>query len=452
MSNNKPQTALESLQARFAILDLSGQIVLIDREQIQSYFSDCYTGTLSMYKRIDAQLVMKRHLESIPVPSNTDQVIKEFWSSPSTTVYNSIAFSPIKELDSTLNLWKGPTAQAKRGKWVVIRNHIRDVICNGEPNAFDYLVNFLAHMVQKPEEKPGIFVVLLGGQGTGKGMFFNLLHEIFSKTTLLVSDVDRVIGRFNAQLERNYIVCMDEALFVGDKKAIDRLKSVITESTITIEEKYQPSRSIRSYHRLFAASNYDHFANVEKDDRRFLFLKVSEAHKQDIIYFKTLFDAINDPATIGALLYYLLRKDISNFEVRRKPKTEEAANQKLQSLDGFERYWYEVLLAETFHLELAKNDFTTAYPQWTKPCFISTDELIWHYRSFDKNAQRHKTTQEKQIKKQLLRLCPSAKPYRKFVNNVFGEPDQQKRGLNLPDIATARREFCEVMGCTVDWD
>ena len=449
---SKPQTALESLQARFAILDLSGQIVLIDREQIQSYFSDRYTGTLSMYKRIDAQLVMKRHLESIPVPSNPDQSIKEFWSSPSTTVYNSIAFSPIKELDSTLNLWKGPTAQAKAGKWVVIRNHIRDVICNGELNVFDYLVNFLAHMVQKPEEKPGIFVVLLGGQGTGKGMFFNLLHEIFSKTTLLVSDVDRVIGRFNAQLERNYIICMDEALFVGDKKAIDRLKSVITESTITIEEKYQPSRSIRSYHRLFAASNYDEFAKVEKDDRRFLFLRVSEAYKQDNKYFKNLSDAINDPATVGALLYYLLRKDISNFEVRQRPKTEEAANQKLQSLDGFERYFCEVLMTGTFNLELAKEQYNTACPQWIEPRFISTDELIWHYRSFDKNAQRHKTIQEKQIKKLLLRLCPSAKRDRKSQEDMYGKPTGQQRGYNLPDIATARREFCEIMGCTVDWD
>jgi hypothetical protein len=283
-------------------------------------------------------------------------------------------------------------------------------------------------------------------------MFFNLLHEIFSKTTLLVSDVDRVIGRFNAQLERNYIVCMDEALFVGDKKAIDRLKSVITESKITIEEKYQPSRSIRSYHRLFAASNHDEFAKVEKDDRRFLFLRVSEAYKQDTKYFKNLSDAINNPATVGALLYYLLRKDISNFEVRRRPKTEEAANQKLQSLDGFERYWYEVLLAETFHLELAKKDFTTAYPQWTEPRFISTDELIWHYRSFDTNAQRHKTIQEKQIKKLLLRLCPSAEPNRRSQDDMYRKPTRQQRGYDLPDIATARREFCEIMSCTVDWD
>jgi hypothetical protein len=397
--------------------------------------------------------VLRRHLENVSIPtSKPDQAIKDFWTSPTTTVYNSIAFSPLQEPASTLNLWKGPTAQAKAGNWVVIRNHIRDVICNGEPIAFDYLVKFLAHMVQKPEEKPGVIVVLLGGQGTGKGMFFNLLHEIFSKTTLLVSDVDRVIGRFNAQLERNYIVCMDEALFVGDRKAIDRLKSVITENTITIEEKYQPSRSIRSYHRLFAASNHDHFANIEKDDRRFLFLRVSEAYKQDTIYFKTLSDAINDLTTIGALLYYLLRKDISNFEVRRKPKTEEAGNQKLQSLDGFERYFCEVLMTSTFNLEFPKEQFNTVCPQWTEPRFISTDELIWQYRSFDKNAQRHKTIQEKQIKKLLLRLCPEAKPNRRSQDNTYGKRSGQQRGYDLPDIATARRDFCEIMGFTVDWD
>ena len=54
---------------------------------------------------------------------------------------------------------------------------------------------------------------------------------------VLVSDIEHVIGGFNASLERNYAVCMDEALFRGQKKAMERLKSFVTEPTITIEHK-----------------------------------------------------------------------------------------------------------------------------------------------------------------------------------------------------------------------
>ena len=80
---------------------------------------------------------------------------------------------------------------------------------------------------------------------------------------------------------------MGESLMacVGDKKALDRLKSFITESVIRVEEKYQPARAIESFHWFFAASNHEQFTNVERDDRRFFFLRVSDRRQQDTKYF-----------------------------------------------------------------------------------------------------------------------------------------------------------------------
>jgi phage/plasmid-associated DNA primase len=117
-------------------------------------------------------------------------------------------------------------------------------------------------MLQFPALKPGVMVVLLGKQGTGKGLFFEILHRIWPKTYLLVSDINQVLGQFNAALERNYVIVMDEAMFSGDRKSQDRLKSLITENTCHIEQKYQPSRTIESVHRFFASSNHSNFSNV----------------------------------------------------------------------------------------------------------------------------------------------------------------------------------------------
>jgi hypothetical protein len=74
---------------------------------------------------------------------------------------------------------------------------------------------------------------------------------------------------------------------------------MITEPNINIEQKYQPARSIGSVHRLFAASNHEHFAHVEMDDRRFVFLRVSDLHMQDTTYFAQLAAAVQDPSQIG---------------------------------------------------------------------------------------------------------------------------------------------------------
>jgi len=450
MADTSPITALSSLQDRFAIIVLSGEIRTIDRLQIADLRSGSQLDDAAIYKRADADLMMRRYLEALPISCNPKQVISDFWIAPSTVVYTATAFTPKATPSSTLNYWIGPVSNAKPGNWVSLRDFLRDVICASDQTSFDYLILFMAHMIQKPEEKPGILVALIGGQGTGKGMFFSLLRAIWHRTTLQVSDVDQVLGRFNAALERNFAICMDEALFAGDKKAMDRLKSLITESVIQIEQKYQPSRSIGSVHRLFASSNHDHFAQVDRDDRRFAFLRVSDCRKQDTTYFSAIAAAICDQTTIGALLYYLQRKDISSFNVRAKPKTSEHLSQKLMSLQGFDRYWYEVL--NTGYFNGTGTVSLHAIEEWTQPLFLATETILANYKEFNKNSQRYQTLQSNEIAVILRHLCPSVRKDRQACKVGNLQNGKQLRGFQLPDLATARQEFSDVLGGEIDWN
>ena len=232
-------------------------------------------------------------------------------------------------------------------------------------------------MLQRPEEKPGIMLVMLGGQGTGKGTFFRLIHRIWGRTTLQVSDVNEVVGQFNAALERSYALCMDEALFVGDRKALDRLKSMITEPHCRIEQKYQPSRTIDSYHRFFAASNHNHFAHVEPDDRRFVFLRLSGAKKNDYRYFEAVSKALVDPVALGDFVRQLRDINLTKFNIRKKPNTKEQTLQKLQSLERFPRYWFEVLMTGNFS---GRDEHSN---NWIDAPFVSTAALSENYLNFD---------------------------------------------------------------------
>lgn len=107
-------------------------------------------------------------------------------------------------------------------------------------------------------------IILIGGQGTGKGTLGRILQKIWGGTYLQTNNIDTVTGNFNASLERSFFVFMDEALFSGNRRAADALKSIVTEPIIQINEKYQPSRQIKSCHRLVAATNADHFKNTER--------------------------------------------------------------------------------------------------------------------------------------------------------------------------------------------
>jgi predicted P-loop ATPase len=105
---------------------------------------------------------------------------------------------------------------------------IFSIISNGENLNNSYLLNYLAHLYQKPEEKPGIMVALMSPQGCGKGVFMQILAKIWCRTTLMINDMEAITGRFNLCLERKLIICMDEAMYVNDSAGQEKLKNLIT--------------------------------------------------------------------------------------------------------------------------------------------------------------------------------------------------------------------------------
>lgn len=434
-----PPNALIQLQSHFALSRIGGDVRVIDLGELAALKAGTGMRSIHLYKRADAILLMQRFLETQPVPCDPKRTVGNFLTDPETRVFDRIAFDPRLTPPETLNLWAPSPIQPIKGDWSILGRFLLNIICGGDTIVCSYFIQFIAHMLQQPQAKPGIMPVMLGGQGTGKGTLFALLRAIWPSTTLLVGDVDHITGGFNSVLECVYIVCLDEAMFKGDRRALDRMKSLITEPEITIEAKYQPRRSLTSFHRFFAASNHQHFAHVESDDRRFLFLRVSDARKGDFEYFGRIHAAISDPATIAALVHDLLDFDLSGFNVRNRPRTTEHTEQKLHSLSGFDRYWFDVLSTGSLAPSASPHD------HWSTARFVASTTLTAAYREFG-SADRHTGAfTERDLSDALKRLCPSAAKAR----HQMGAP--QQRGYDLPTLAQARRELERVIGGNIGW-
>lgn len=107
MINSPLTNPLNVLQDQFAIADLTGEIRVVDRHQIAAFLSGDIHGNTAMYKKHDAELMMKRCLEAIPISCNPKQVVADFWTSPATLLYKSTGFTPKATLPSVLNYWFG---------------------------------------------------------------------------------------------------------------------------------------------------------------------------------------------------------------------------------------------------------------------------------------------------------------------------------------------------------
>jgi hypothetical protein len=421
---------LVAIQQQFGLINMGGKLWVFVRCALNARTDQ---GNLEKFQPSPlnhGKLLIKRFLRAKYPKADAKKIVEEFWINPKTVCFSGIEFNPKTTSANYLNLWAGYTIVPVQGRWERIKEFLFKIICNCDPKAYIYLLNYIAHALQKPSEKPGVMIILLGGQGIGKGTLGRIFQKIWSATYLQVHNVNSITGNFNASLERTYIVFMDEAIFAGDRRAANALKSVVTEPYILINEKHQPARQIDSYHRFIAATNAEHLKHTEKDDRRDFTLRVSEAHKGDQAYWNALNHEI-ESGGVAAMAYELLNTNLSDFNVRNKPNTEELIVQKLHSLGPVERWWHDCLLRGGINAD----------DKW--PEFVSTDNALEGVMAVAGGRIYRKPT-NRDVVQEMKKLCPSAKHGQKTT-------PPRNRGFFLPSLQQARVEFERYIDGNIDW-
>lgn len=424
---------IQTIQDHFALIVLK-KVGIVDRKGLDGRTNEGMAAPLSVLPREDGALLIRRLVKSqFPKDQFSDRS-KQFMTSPATICYSGVEFNPKETTPGYLNLWVPPSVVPRQGEWTLIHEFLLVVICDSSDAAFNYLIRLIAHSLQRPWEKPGVMIAMLGGEGIGKGTLARILQRIWMATFLHVHQIAPIVGSFNGALERAFWVFLDEAIFWGDHAGTNALKALITEPTIFINEKNQPGRSMRSYHRFIAATNAEHFKHVDPDNRRDFVLKVSEARKGDTAYWDAVSQAIQG-GEVEAMMFDLLQIDLSGFDVRKKPNTKELTQQKLQSLPPFQRWWFD---------RLTCGDIDDHTPDW--PDFISTLSIRDRFKDATHGLRTYKQVTDRDIRGWMRKLCPSAK------NEQGKEGLHRRRGFKLPVLAIARQEFEKFIGDAVDWE
>jgi len=241
-----------------------------------------------------------------------------------------------------MNLWRGFAVEPKPGDWSLMRDHILKVICAGDREHADYVLNWLARLFQHPEENGEIALVMRGPKGAGKSILGSYVARAFKNHGLQIMHASQLTGRFNDHLRDCCVIFADEAFVAGDRMHEGVLKGLITERMFPIEGKYKAVVTTKNMLHIIMASNHDWVVPASTDERRYAVFDVLDTRTGDRAYFRDLAHQM-DHGGLAAMIWEMQHRDISNFEVRDVPQTAALAVQKTLSLPPLQQWWLEVL-------------------------------------------------------------------------------------------------------------
>lgn len=137
---------------------------------------------------------------------------------------------------------------------------------------YEHFFNWVAGVVQL-KRPMGTCWVLHGGQGTGKGLLFNrVLRPLLGESNTTVKRTEEFASNFNGWMVSNILVMVDEvhmSQLLQAKLVNSKLKNWVTEPVISVEEKYQPVRTVPNHNNFIFASNMLDPVHIDHNDRRF---------------------------------------------------------------------------------------------------------------------------------------------------------------------------------------
>ena len=261
--------------------------------------------------------------------------------------YENINFLPPPKHcgEETYNTYIGLRASRLKGgnaNFDLFLEHIK-ILCGNDDVGAEYLINYLAHSVQKVGELPLVALVFQSEPGVGKNVFFEgFVNSVFGKEYLLqTADIDKVIGRFPMISSKLYII-MDETNGKDSFSNSDKIKNIITADSVAFEKKGVDGTTINNCGRYLFFSNNLTPVKIENHDRRYVVFKCANDRKGDRPYFNKMLDMFKDDNVVKSFYDFLMARDISNWSApATRPITDAYNAIKEANIPAMATYLYE---------------------------------------------------------------------------------------------------------------
>ncbi len=286
----------------------------------------------SVLKKKDLDVAFTEWTYNIPTDEgsfNEEKFLKRWYDDKNKRMYDCIDFipPPLECPDTIYNLWRGfdierSNVEAKDPKEIL---DLIWVLANKHQESYDYMLNWLAQMIQSPAKKPGTALVFKSKQGAGKGTLIALMRKIMGNLVAETANPQQEIfgSHGNAHIGK-ILVSLDEIKNGDTIKVLNRLKNLITSDKCIYNEKGVKQVEVSNSTRFIFSTNESIPITLDgKDDRRYCLIECANDHCKQAKFWNAYYEnVVGDDGKIKGFFNYLMERDVEGVNWMQFPETQ----------------------------------------------------------------------------------------------------------------------------------
>jgi hypothetical protein len=205
-----------------------------------------------------------------------------------------------------------------------ILGYMRKIVANNSVECFEYICDFIRHLLFEPDKPLGVSLVFIAPEGSGKNTFWEEFicgFLIGKHNSLTTEGTKRIASDFNSILENKLFVVVDEARVKAQDLAT--MKRLITGKDLEVHQKNKDLKLVPNHAAYVCLTNESKpFEELNRAQRRFCIMRMrgdyaGTEHEQ---YWTRLRKNILNQETANKFAQYLY--DRPPKDLRKWPVTE----------------------------------------------------------------------------------------------------------------------------------
>ncbi len=326
---------------------------------------------------------------------------------PPKDVFNLfMGFNPIIYDDRELN----DEEKEKEKKILKIWFDLTLALCGDNEEESKFLHYFIANIFQNPQKSPPIAIIIKGKQGTGKNMMLDVIGNMIGQDHYITSSNPKdFFGEHAEGFYRKLLVNINEAEGKDTFDFEGKIKSFITEDTITVNPKFVRPTKVQNFANLIIFTNKPCPIpiDVRSVDRRMVVYETSDRFLRfNSKSWIKMYDHFRKPEFMKALYRYYMNLDISNVDWRNDRPITKAYREMCSRFIPTEVLFFEEYIDEKRWERVEPDDLEEEQETIIKPqkhdvsedptkdttkVIVKATKLFMHYEDF---CRRHRFKKE----------------------------------------------------------